>query len=533
MKGRARWWSAAGAVALAGCTGTKVHLPVGSYPAPLGPPDAQAAGVMAVLPTTPPAAPPPAGGKGRPFELPDKLPGASAPPLAQPRFDKDTPQADRDAAVRKAYPELTTVAGKEPGPADARPVSLADLRQLAAANSPVLRRASAEADATYGQVIQAGLYPNPTVGYQGDQIQPALRLPEGSTASGSGQQGGFVNQLIKTAGKLRLAQQVAGFDYINALVAVRRAEVDVATAVRTQYFAVLVARQGVEVNRALAGMADEVYRLQLGQVAAGLAAGYEPLQLYAQAEQARNAVIQSEAAYRAAWRQLAAAVGRPDLPPAPLEGSAEAAPPVFDADRLRAWVLEQHTEVLTARNTLAQAQVNHTLQRRNVIPDLGTNQYHQYDNAAQTYQFGVQLGIELPLTNRNQGNIRTAAARIGQATAGLEATQNDLTGRLAEVFARYEVNRATAARYRTLIMPNLTRAYRALIRRYQVEPDRVSFNDVVVAQQNLAQALQAYLTALDAQWRAVVDLANLGQLDDLFPPTPPVEVPAPPPAAPR
>jgi cobalt-zinc-cadmium efflux system outer membrane protein len=382
----------------------------------------------------------------------------------------------------------------------------------------VLRRAAAEAEAAYGQVVQAGLYPNPTAGYQVDQWQPWLRSLPFPTSSGAGQQGGFVNQLIKTAGKLRLAQQVAGFDYINAVVAFRRAEVDVATAVRNQYFAVLVARQAVEINRALAALSDEVYRLQLGQVAAGQAAGYEPLQVYAQAETARTAVLQAEANYRAAWRQLAAAVGRPDLPPAPLDGSAEAPPPAFDLDRLRGWVLEQHTDVLTARNTLAQAEVNLTLQRRNVIPDLSTNQYHQYDNAAQTYQFGVQLGIAVPVWNQNQGNIRTAAARIGRAAADLEATQNDLSGRVAEAFARYEAARANSARYRDLILPNLSRAYRALIRRYQTEPERVGFGEIIAAQLNLSQALQSYLTTLEAQWRAVVDLANLGQLDDLFPP---------------
>ena len=51
----------------------------------------------------------------------------------------------------------------------------------------------------------------------------------------------------------------------------------------------------------------------------------------------------------------------------------------------------------------------------------------------------------------------------------------------------------------------------------QVEPDKVGFNDIVVAQQNLAQALQSYLTALDAQWHALADFANITQQDDLFP----------------
>ncbi len=510
-------WAGAVLVAFAGCAGPHTRLPAGHYPPPQGSPDAATAGVLAHAPPRP--APPPLDVKGKPFELPPQLPGGGAPILVPPPFNKDTPQTEREAAVRKAYPALTPVA-KWDGPAGGAPLTLADLRQLAAANSPVLRRAAAEADAVYGQVIQAGLHPNPTVGYQADQIQPSLRVPAASNGSGAGQQGGFVNALIKTAGKLKLAQQVAGFDYINALVAVRRAEADVATAVRAQYFAVLVARQGVEVNRALARLADEVYQLQLARVAAGQAAGYEPLQLYAQAEQARNGLVQAEATHRAAWRQLGAAAGRPDLPPAPLAGSAEADPPAFDQEKMRDWVLDQHTDVLTARNTLAQAQANLTLQRRAVIPDLSTYQYHEYDNLAQTYQFGLQVGVALPLTDRNQGAIRTAAARIGKAGADLEATQNELTGKVAEAYGRYEANRTVAARYRTLILPNMTRAYRALILRYQTEPERVSFDDIVGAQQNLGTALQAYLTALDAQWKAVVDLANLGQLDDLFPPPP-------------
>ena len=64
-------------------------------------------------------------------------------------------------------------------------------------------------------------------------------------------------------------------------------------------------------------------------------------------------------------------------------------------------------------------------------------------------------------------------------------------------------------------MPNLGRAYRAMVRRYQVEPDKVGFNDIVTAQQNLATALQSYLSALDAQWKAAVDVAAITQADDL------------------
>ena len=507
-----------------GCAGPRVVLPAGHLPAAATTRDARTAQVIANSPTPPP--PPP--GPAKPFDLPPALTGSQVPAAAPPRFDKDTPAAERDRLTRAAYPTLAPVGADLP--ASDRVVSLAELQESARAQSPVVARAQADAAVSYGRVVQAGLYPNPTVGYQADQVQPGPRpLP----LNNPGQQGGFINQLIKTAGKLTLAQRVAGYDYVNALVAVRRAEIDVTAAVRTQYFAALVAQESLRVNAALAKVADEVYELQLRKVAAGVDEAYKPKPLFAQAVQARNAVIQAQATYRAAWRQLAAAVGQPDLPQGTLAGRADAPAPVYDADAVRP-LLENHTDLLTARNTVGQAQTNLTLQRRLPIPDLQTNQYHQYDNVAQNYQFGVQVGVNLPLSDRNQGNVRAASAQIASSTAALAVAQNNLVGRLAEAFARYDANRQVAANYRDKILPAFIQAYRATALQFQAEPDKVSFSDIVVAQQNVGVALQAYLAALAAQWQGVVDVAAVLQLDELYlePAAPAVAVPTPPGVAP-
>ncbi len=495
-------------VLLVGCVGQQVHLPDGTLPPPASAvADQQSAALIGDTPPVTELPRPP--GKG--FELPPGLPGADAPPIVPPKLPRDTPAAERAAAIAKAFPALPPLAG--PTTAAGEPLALPALQALAFANSPVLRKATAQADAAHGAFIQAGLYPNPTVGYQVDQWQPFLREP----LRNNGQQGMFVNYLVKTCGKVPLAQMVAGFDYLNALVEKRRAEIDLANRVRTHYFAVLVAREGVRVNRHLIELADEVYALQLKQLAAGQAAGYEPLQLYAQAVQARNALAASEATALASWRQLAATLGQPGMPPAPLAGRAEAPPPCYDLDALRARMQGQHTDLAQARNTLGQAEVSLTLQQRIPKPDLQTNSYYQYDTLARGFQFGVQLGVTLPLADRNQGNIRQAEANIVRARENIEATRNDLESRLAEAFGRFTGARIAAANQRDAVLPNLVRAYRGIIQRYQVEPDKVGFNDIVVAQQNLASALQAYLSSLDAQWKAAVDVASAVQLEELFP----------------
>ncbi|MFO0936293.1 MAG: TolC family protein [Gemmataceae bacterium] len=513
-----------------GCASTQVELPTGYMPPPVSAGrDSQTAVTLETVAEKPSKAaesaiPVPAASnvakpvqpvKGSPFQLPAQFPGLDKPPVQVPKFSPNTPAAERDKAIRAAYPELPPIQSHLPIDPKAQPYTLADLQQLAMANSPVISQAEAEAEVAYGQVIQAGLPPNPTIGYQGDQWQPGNRP---KPLNNNGQQGGFINWMFKTAGKLSLAQQVAGYEYVNALVAVRRAQIDVSTQVRTQYFAAIVAKQGMDINKALATMADEVYRLQLKQLAAGEVAGYEPLQLYAQAVQARNSYIQAEAAYQSAWKQLVAAIGKIDLPQAPIAGRADTPAPDLKLDAISSQMLENHTDLLTARNAIAKAQTNLTLQKRIPIPDLQTNQYHQYDNVAQNYQFGIQLGVSLPLLDRNQGNIRSAYSQIASAEKKLLASTNDLTGRLSEAFIRYEMNRKIAANYRDQVIPKLTQNYGAMIQRYQVEPEKVGFNDIVVAQQNLAQALQAYLAALSAQWQAIIDVANVTQMDDLYVP---------------
>ena len=161
------------------------------------------------------------------------------------------------------------------------------------------------------------------------------------------------------------------------------------------------------------------------------------------------------------------------------------------------------------------------LQRLNRVPDLATNTVVQHDNSTGNNQFNLQLGLPLPVWDRNQGNIRAAESQIASNTAALAATENDLTSRLADAMGRYEANLVAVANYRDKVLPAMAQAYQGLISRYQQEPvdvpgGKVAFNDIVTAQQNLAQALQSYLAALTAQWQAVVDLGSLLQVDELY-----------------
>src|SRR5207249_3448384 len=116
--------------------------------------------------------------------------------------------------------------------------------------------------------------------------------------------------------------------------------------------------------------AESMYRVQVGDVRNAKAGDYEPLAMRALAEQARLTLAQARNRYQAAWRQLAAAVGRPDLMPAPLLGSAYMAAPELDYDALRGRILAEHTDLLTAANNVNKAQIRLRSAHVQPIPDV-------------------------------------------------------------------------------------------------------------------------------------------------------------------
>ncbi|MCI0463354.1 MAG: TolC family protein [Gemmataceae bacterium] len=453
--------------------------------------------------------PPPKDGKQR-LVIPPELPGADAPPIKLPPLLPKTPE-EREKIIQQLYqqpPPLGVEPEPPPGP-QGRPLTLADLQELASASSPVLRRAVADINAARGVAVQVGLYPNPTVGYAGDQVQPAAN---------AGQQGVILQQLIKTGGKLQLARAAAGMDVRNAAVALRQTQVEVAARVRAGYFAVLVARESAIISRALAELADEVFRIQVAQVKGGQAAAYEPLQLYVFAMQARNTLIQARNRYVSAWQQLAATLGMPGMPITALAGRADVPVPQFDYQSALERVSTAHTEMQTAENTILRARYALRLAEVTPLPDLQTQAMFQHDYSSGNFQFSVQLGVTVPVFDRNQGHIFQARAQVTRAQEDLEATRNDLARRVAEAFERYSTAVAQAMAYREQILGNQVRVFRAIRDRYQQEPDKVTYADIVNAQLTLSTALTTYLGLLTNQWTAVVDVAQLLQFDELYPP---------------
>lgn len=436
-----------------------------------------------------------------------KIPDIQLPATAPPK--------ELAAAIKKQFPDLPKLP-KLPEPMlgpDGRPMTLADLQQLALRMSPQIRQAHLDIEAARGTAVQVGLYPNPSIGYEAGTIGQGD--PNGNRTPG--QQGGFVEQTIVTMGKLALARQAATRDVEIAEERLKATEADVQAQVRAGYFAVLAARETHRVTRAMTELTDELYNVLLLQLSAGEVAAYEPMQIRVLAAQSRGALVQAHNRYVAAWKQLAAALGVPGMPLTALEGKIDMPVPRFEHDKVLAYVLANHTDMIAAQFGVERQRSLVRLAEVQPYPDVTVHVAFQKDFTTPPYGTvaNVNVGVPFPLWNRNQGGLQTARANQRRAMEESARVQNDLTSRTADAFERYENNRVLLNLYKEQILPSQVKAFRAALARHAIE-GKISYYDVVTSQQTLAALISNYLGALADQWTAVVDIAHLMQTQDLF-----------------
>jgi cobalt-zinc-cadmium efflux system outer membrane protein len=434
--------------------------------------------------------------------IPPEVPGSETPRLP----GKASPEY-----LQNIYPQLPPLPEEptpQPGP-DGKPYTLSALQQIAATNSPTLRQAAFDVEAARGNMIQARAYKNPSIGWN---VQPSN---DGSTA---GVQGPFIDQTISTAGKLKKAGAAAEMDLRNAELALRRARSDLATQVRNAYFAVIVAKETVRVNKALARFTDDIYRLHIeGQLKSGVAAPYEPAALRAQAYLTRLAYKQSIQAYIYYWEELVAAIGLRHLPLSEVAGRVDAFIPYFDYDTIRAYILRNHTDVLIARNGIDKSRYLLDLARVVPVPDVDFNVsvLKEYSLAPKQFVHTATITLPFPIWDRNRGGITAAESALGRALEEPHRVEENLTTMLSTAYSGYKQNLHALEDYRKFILPDQVRYYRGIFDRRQVDIS-VAFADFVTAQQTLVSNVSSYLGILGSLWSSVVSVADLLQTDDLF-----------------
>jgi outer membrane protein TolC len=214
------------------------------------------------------------------------------PPMAPMTMDHSSPPQSPAPS-----PELLQ------GVAARAPRKLEDFLAIADRNNPTLQQAAALVRRSQAEAKQAALYPNPTVGYEGDQIRGG--------SYGGGEQGGFIAQTIVLGGKLGLRrniyEQQKESDSIAAEVQLLRVHNDVTQ----MFYNAVSAQQTVLVRGRLLALANDAAQTAHQLANVGQADAPDVLQAEVEAEQAEIDYTVAQRLFIQRFKGLAAFAGDP------------------------------------------------------------------------------------------------------------------------------------------------------------------------------------------------------------------------------
>jgi len=421
------------------------------------------------------------------------------------------------AVIKPEYPRM----GRAQESAKGALLTLEQAQKIAGESNPTLRQAEAEIRATKARQQQAGLYPNPTVAYTGDEIRGG--------SVGGGKQGFFVQQIVVTGGKLALTREVVGKDVKLAEMEAEEQRMRVQSAVRMAFLRVLAAQELLDARRDMAAIAQDSAETQRRLMNTGQADETEVLEAEVEAQRMRMSARMQENTLREEWRSLAAVIGQPDLALVTVAGDLEKGWPEVNEEEAVETIAKDSPAVRIADVTEARAQNVFSRAKREAIPDVQVRGGMEYNHDmlgsvpfAKGWEGIAEVAVEIPLFNRNQGNVTAARADIDRAGHEKKRIALTLRERAASAVDQYANACLMAVEYRDELLPRTKKAYGLMVEKYGQM--LASYPRVLDAKRRLYELQIEYIAALESVWTNGIALQGFLLTDGLEAPARPGEV---------
>jgi len=386
--------------------------------------------------------------------------------------------------------------------------TLEDFEKLALARHPSIGQAQAAIESAAGRALQAGLKPNPVIGANGEHV---ARVTNGGAI------GAFLSQRFVMANKLGLSRAVAKQEQTQAERDLDTARLRVRNGVRQLFYQTLLGQRRVEVREEMAAYAKRSEQIARELANVGLADRPQVLTAEIDRQRLELDLTLARQDLTRAWRQLTVLIGQPDLAPVKLEGDVDALPAV-EIDAALARIFNESPELRAADAGVARAEAALKRARVDKVPDLQVRaglrrngEWTELPAPAPLRRVGAEgifdVGMEIPLFNRNQGGIASAKAEVTRAKLAVERRKLALRTRLAGVGREFASASAAAAQYRVEMIPRAREAYQLYSANYRQMS--APYPQVLMTQRTLIELQDGYVGALEKAWRSAIEIDGL------------------------
>lgn len=388
------------------------------------------------------------------------------------------------------------------------------LVEVALRESPSLEVARQEIARAEGERGQAGTRPNPTFDFE--RTRNPVSAPENSYLFG-------VSYPFEVGGKRSRRIEVAALEVEAARKRLADAERTLRAEVRSAFGEYVSAIQTLQATEEVADLNRELFRIVEARFQEGDASGLERSLLAVEINRLDADRIGAGEKIAEGAARLRELTKMSDEAPIRVRINLEPAGPP-SANGLLALALAERPDLQVARLNERKAEAGVRLQKSNAIPNVTGSFKYTLDNAFfdDRYSFGSFFGgplvnvrdndrlltfgvsVELPLFNRNRGNIAAASADVARARAERERLELTVSREVRVALTRYENASRTLALLVRYVQPGTENNLRIIRGAYEAGQFRLI--DVLNEQRKVIEARAGLRAAQLAVFQARVDL---------------------------
>jgi cobalt-zinc-cadmium efflux system outer membrane protein len=427
------------------------------------------------------------------------LAGCAVPPPV------DEPPVPRPLAAERSWfvaPQETQDIPARGAPANpAGELSLGQALDLALLHNPALEASAWHLRDRQALIDQSGLRPNPVLGlgvenfggedtFQGfDSARATLRISQAIELGG------------KRIKRIRLAQQ----EHVLAAWDFEAQRLDLVAQTGDRFLDVLAAQHNVELANESLRVAEQLHGVIADRVEQGMAPAFEREKAQVQVTARKIDREQRRRQLAAARQQLAAQWDASEAAFEQVGGDLHAvtAPPSFASLLSR---IEQNPDWARWPAEIAARQAALKLAESSAIPNLTIGGGIRHFNLTDNQAFVVEMGIPLPLFNRNQGSRQQARFSVEEARARQRQAQVQVTARLHQLYQELRAEHYAVTMLRDESLPAAQAAFDAARQRF--DQGLTNYLEVLDAERTLIETRYQQVAALAGYHKTVIRMES-------------------------
>jgi outer membrane protein, heavy metal efflux system len=380
-------------------------------------------------------------------------------------------------------------------------LSLEVALELCNSNHPRLREMKTRIRGAEGQILQAGLLPNPSL------IAGVEQIPLRGSARKFVQPIVGISQDIPIGGRLSRAEELAKKEQVEAQRALDLARRELHRRVRGKFATALYMERVAELQRSTKALADELVRIVTVRVQGGDDSPDEMARAELETYRVEVETANVEALRRRAFIELTMAMGLPRLKIESLAGRLEEKLEIGRAQRLLK-ELDETAELRLADAAIESQKATIALIEAESVPDISLDLFYRRledDNID-----SVDLGVSIPLGifDRRQGDLLTANAKLNEHLFRRRRIRSELESRLRKTRVALKSALARTVTLREKVLPRAKTVLIAAKARF--EAGDIGLSELLFRQRDDVSLQIAYLESLRDVMVAWVEISSFG-----------------------